>query len=102
MKLNWKEALKFLFPEWQVYDDYKKHGFIAKRKENKISTSIEENRQMKQSYPATNEPVQMYTPNIGNQQQMNRTRNDVLAKPRKENHNLKQNQIDKTFQMIRS
>lgn len=39
MKTKLNKVLKFLFPEWQIYDDFKQHGFIAKRTRRTVSTS---------------------------------------------------------------
>ncbi len=36
MKFNAKDIVKFLFPEWQVIDAYRKKGFIAKKSNDKI------------------------------------------------------------------
>lgn len=39
MKLNYKDILKFLFPEWQVIEIIKKDGFIAKTAKNQTKTN---------------------------------------------------------------
>ena len=39
MKVNFKDILKFLFPEWQVIEIIKKDGFIAKTAKNQTRTN---------------------------------------------------------------
>ena len=39
MKLNYKDILKFLFPEWQVIEIIKKDGFIAKNAKTQTKTN---------------------------------------------------------------
>ena len=39
MKVNFKDILKFLFPEWQVIEIIKKDGFIAKTAKNQTKTN---------------------------------------------------------------
>ena len=39
MKIDYKDVLKFLFPEWQVIEIIKKDGFIAKKQKNQVNTN---------------------------------------------------------------
>ena len=39
MKIDYKDVLKFLFPEWQVIEIIKKDGFIAKKTKNQVNTN---------------------------------------------------------------
>lgn len=39
MKTKVVRLLKFFFPEWQIYDDYKKHGFISRNYKDRTSNN---------------------------------------------------------------
>ncbi|CAG9623150.1 AAA family ATPase [Sutcliffiella rhizosphaerae] len=54
MKTKIVGLLKFLFPEWQIYDDYKKHGLISKN--YRKSTSGNQSR-IPQSTGRSNPPI---------------------------------------------
>ena len=54
MKLNYKDILKFLFPEWQVIEIIKKDGFIAKSNKTQTKTNTVQMVQHGESSSAVN------------------------------------------------
>ncbi len=94
MKVNFKDILKFLFPEWQVIEIIKKDGFIAKTAKNQTRTNTVQMAQNGETTSAlNNQPSYTGTP-LKNQSSKTISKPINTAKPEKI---IKPNIVDEKF-----
>ena len=94
MKVNFKDILKFLFPEWQVIEIIKKDGFIAKTAKNQTKTNTVQMVQNGETASAlNNQPSYTGTP-LKNQSSKTISKPINTSKPEKI---IKPNIVDEKF-----
>src|SRR5690625_3583215 len=98
MKTKLINIVKFLFPEWQIYDDFKQHGFIARRNQEVPSKALE-GQQMRQQQPVT--PVGNTSYHQGNQRTVSGNTVEQRGSSKKTVIKHSGSKIDQTFQNIR-
>ena len=101
MKTKLNKVLKFLFPEWQIYDDFKQHGFIAKRTRRTVSTS--DSQQMLRKNRNQNSISTDHAPSHNTRTQQN-LKTELEHVPNKFHKQIKkhpEDKINKIFENIR-
>lgn len=94
MKLNYKDILKFLFPEWQVIEIIKKDGFIAKSNKTKTKTNTVQMVQHGESSSAVNNQSSIPVMPLNNQSSKTISNPINTSKPEKI---IKPNIVDEKF-----
>lgn len=94
MKLNYKDILKFLFPEWQVIEIIKKDGFIAKSNKTQTKTNTVQMVQHGESSSAVNNQPSIPVMPLKNQSSKTISNPINTSKPEKI---IKPNIVDEKF-----
>ena len=94
MKLNYKDILKFLFPEWQVIEIIKKDGFITKSNKTQTKTNTVQMVQHGESSSAVNNQASIPVVPLKNQSSKTISNPINTSKPEKV---IKPNIVDEKF-----
>ena len=94
VKLNYKDILKFLFPEWQVIEIIKKDGFIAKSNKTQTKTNTVQMVQHGESSSAVNNQSSIPVMPLNNQSSKTISNPINTSKPEKI---IKPNIVDEKF-----
>ncbi|MGN7479379.1 AAA family ATPase [Solibacillus silvestris] len=107
MKTKFARLLKFLFPEWQIYDDYKRHGFISKKYRRSISGNLKRTPQYNRGPYVTDASKSLAASHVDNRRNLasqseTTARSNHMEPPKKKTHKIPKENIDAIFQHIRA